>query len=92
MQKSYVEGKCEESTEKNGDPTIRSALISLPSVVLIVAQGSSGWTREGGKTKEGDPGEAGGGVGHGLSDRSGVEIVGDRSGVRALPTVGVPHA
>jgi len=36
-------------------------------------------------------GEAGGGVEHGLSDRSGVEKAGERSGVLALPTVGVPH-
>ena len=59
-------------------------MISLPSVVLIVAQASSG----GGRIKEERYGEAGGGVEHGLSDRSGVEKAGERSGV---PTVGVPH-
>ena len=45
----------------------------------------------GGRAKEGRCGETGGGVGQGLSDRSGVENVGDRSGVLALSFVGVPQ-
>jgi hypothetical protein len=36
-------------------------------------------------------GEVGGGVVHRLSNRSGVENVGNRSGVLAHLTVGVPH-
>ena len=77
--------------KNNGSPTIRSALISLPSVVLIVAQESSDRMTGGGRAKESICGEIGGGVGQGLSDSSGVEEVGDRSGVRALSFVGVPH-
>jgi hypothetical protein len=91
VQKSYGERKIQRSTGTNGDLTIRSALISLPSIVLIVAQKSSGWTTGGGRENEGMRGEAGGGVEHGLSNRSGVENVGDRSGVSAHLTVGVPH-
>ena len=37
VQKSYGGGKGQESMENDGGPTIRSALISLPSVILIVA-------------------------------------------------------
>jgi hypothetical protein len=73
------------------DLTIRSALISLPSIVLIVAQKSSGWMTGGGRENEGMCREVGGGVEYGLSNRSGVENVGDRSGVSAHSAVGVPH-
>ena len=66
-------------------------LISLPSIVLIVVQKSSGCTTGGGRANEGMYGEAGGGVGHRLSNRSGVENVGNRSRVSAHSTVGVLH-
>jgi hypothetical protein len=85
------ERKIRRSTRTYKDLAIRSALLSLPSIVLIVAQKSSGWTMGGGRENEGMCGEAGGGVEHGLSNRSGVENVGDRSGVSTHLTVGVPH-
>jgi hypothetical protein len=83
VQKSYENVSANDRREPTRDLTIRSALISLPSIVLIVAQKSSGWTTGGGRENEGMCGEAGGGVEHGLSNRSGVENVGNRSGVSA---------
>ena len=84
--------KGQELVKKDQGRTIRSALISLSSVVRTVAQALSDRTTGGGKTKEGRYGEREGGVGHGLSDSSGVEDAGDRYGVLVLSLVGVPHA
>ena len=92
VHKSCEERKGQESVTKDQGRTIRSALISLSSVVRIVAQALSDRKTGGGKTKEGRCGERGGGVGHGLSDSSGVEDAGDRYGVLAHSLVGVPHA
>ena len=55
-------------------------------------QGSSAWTTGDGKIKEGRCGEVRGGVGHGLSDKSGVENVGEKSGMSVHSVTGVPHA
>ena len=91
--RSCEERKGQELMKKDQSPTIRSALIFLSSVVPIVAQELFDWTTGGERAKDGRCGEGGGGgSGHGLSDRSGIEDVGDRYGALALLLVGVLRA
>ena len=59
VDKSCEELKSQELIQNDQGRTIRSALISLPSVVLVVAQELSDEMMEGRKTKEADVEERG---------------------------------